>query len=189
MIILKENVNLRHYWDGKANYNRFANSTNMTTSASLVLWMNERGYDLINVDDAIKELSKMRNIGKLVLGSFRNLVKTLVEEEIITDDAEQAIQNPYGIEWERRTFELAKEGKVWDAESKAIVDLKPKWIPKPFDRVVTRVDDDAIWTANIFSHVDQYGEYVTIGFVGVYPYCLPYNEETAKLIGTTDDWK
>ena len=109
MIILKENVNLRHYWDGKANYNRFANSTNMTTSASLVLWMNERGYDLINVDDAIKELSKMRNIGKLVLGSFRNLVKTLVEEEIITDDAEQAIQNPYGIEWERRTFELAKE--------------------------------------------------------------------------------
>ena len=109
MIILKENVNLRTYWDGKANYNRFANTTNMTTSASLVLWMNERGYDLINVDDAIKELSKMRNIGKLVLGSFRNLVKTLVEEEIITDDAEQAIQNPYGIEWERRTFELANE--------------------------------------------------------------------------------
>ena len=109
MIILKENVNLRPYWDGKANYNRFANTTNMTTSASLVLWMNERGYDLINVDDAIKELSKMRNIGKLVLGSFRNLVKTLVEEEIITDDAEQAIQNPYGIEWERRTFELANE--------------------------------------------------------------------------------
>ena len=109
MIILKENVNLRPYWDGKANYNRFANTTNMTTSEGLVLWMNERGYDLINVDDAIKELSKMRNIGKLVLGSFRNLVKTLVEEEIITDDAEQAIQNPYGIEWERRTFELANE--------------------------------------------------------------------------------
>ena len=109
MIILKKNVNLRPYWDGKANYNRFANTTNMTTSASLVLWMNEREYDLINVDDAIKELSKMRNIGKLVLGSFRNLVKTLVEEEIITDDAEQAIQNPYGIEWERRTFELANE--------------------------------------------------------------------------------
>lgn len=109
MIILKENVNLRPYWDGKANYNRFANSTNITTSASLVLWMNQRGYDLINIDDAIKELSKMRNIGKLVLGSFRNLVKTLVEEEIITDDAEQAIQNPYGIEWERRTFEVAKE--------------------------------------------------------------------------------
>ena len=109
MVILKENVNLRHYWDGRGNYNRFVNCTNITTSASLVLWMNQGGYDLINIDDAIKELSKMRNIGKLVLGSFRNLVKTLVEEEIITDDAEQAIQNPYGIEWERRTFELANE--------------------------------------------------------------------------------
>ena len=58
MIILKENVNLRPYWDGKANYNRFSNATNMTTSASLVLWMNQRGYDLINVDDAIKELNE-----------------------------------------------------------------------------------------------------------------------------------
>lgn len=97
----------------------------------------------------------------------------------------------YATEEEKqRLFEaLAKEGKVWDAESKAIVDLKPKWTPKPFDRVITRVDDDAIWTANIFSHIDQYGEYNTIGCVGGYPYCLPYNEDTAKLIGTTDDWK
>ena len=80
MVILKENVNLRHYWDGRGNYNRFFICTNITTSASLVLWMNQGGYDLINIDDAIKELSKIRNIGKLVLGSFRNLVKKLVEE-------------------------------------------------------------------------------------------------------------
>ena len=84
---------------------------------------------------------------------------------------------------------LAKENKAWDAEKKAIVDLKPLWTPKPFDRVVTRVDDDAIWTANIFSHIDSYGEYNTIGCVGGYPYCLPYNEETAKLIGTTNNWE
>ena len=84
---------------------------------------------------------------------------------------------------------LAKKGKTWDAENKKVIDLKPKWNPKPFDRVVTRVDDDAIWTANIFSHIDSYGEYNTIGCVGGYPYCLPYNEETAKLIGTTKEWK
>ena len=84
---------------------------------------------------------------------------------------------------------LAKEGKAWDSEKKAIVDLKPKWTPKPFDRVITRVDDNAIWTANIFSHMDSYGEYVTIGCVGGYPYCIPYNEETAKLIGTTNNLK
>lgn len=84
---------------------------------------------------------------------------------------------------------LAKKGKAWDAKNKKVIDLKPKWTPKPFDKVVTRVDDDAIWTANIFSHIDSYGEYNTIGCVGGYPYCLPYNEETAKLIGTTKEWK
>lgn len=87
-------------------------------------------------------------------------------------------------------YALSKEGKVWDAERKAIVDLKPKWItPKPFDRVVTRVDNNDIWTANIFSHMNSYGEYVAIGCVGGYHYCLPYNDETAKLIGTTNNWR
>ena len=91
----------------------------------------------------------------------------------------------------KQLFEaLAKKGKVWDAEKKAIVDFKPKWItPKPFDRVITRKAYDDIWTANIFSHMNSCGEYVTIGCAGCYHYCLPYNDETAHLLGTTDDWK
>ena len=85
---------------------------------------------------------------------------------------------------------LAKEGKVWYADKKQIVDLKPKWITlKPFDRVITRGDNNDIWTANIFSHMNSHGEYVAIGCVGGYHYCLPYNDETAHLIGTTDEWK
>lgn len=84
---------------------------------------------------------------------------------------------------------LAKKGKAWDAEKKQIVDLKPNWTPKPFDRVITRGDNDSIWTANIFSHIDRYGQYVAIGCIGGYPHCIPYNEETVKLIGTTDEWK
>lgn len=82
---------------------------------------------------------------------------------------------------------LARKGKIWDVEKKKIIALKQKWTPKPFDRVITRNDDDDIWTANIFSHIDSHGEYVTIGCVGGYTYCIPYNEETAKLIGTTKD--
>lgn len=91
----------------------------------------------------------------------------------------------------RQLFEaLAKENKVWNAEKKQVVDLKIKWMAlKPFDKVITRVDVNSIWTANIFSHVDQHGKYVTIGCISGYTYCLPYNEETAHLIGTTDEWK
>lgn len=82
---------------------------------------------------------------------------------------------------------LAKNTMAWDAEKKQIVELKPKWNPKPFDRVITRNAADDVWTANIFSHMDSHGEYVTIACVGGYTQCLPYNEETAKLIGTTKD--
>ena len=84
---------------------------------------------------------------------------------------------------------LAKENKAWDAEKKQIVDLEPKWTPKPFDRVITRDFDDGVWSANIFSHMNSLGEYVSIGCVEGYAYCLPYNEETAKLIGTTNNAK
>lgn len=94
----------------------------------------------------------------------------------------------YATEEEKQQlFEvLAKEGKAWDAEKKAIVDLKPKWTPKPFDRVITRTPDTP-WTANFFSHIDSDGVKNCID--DRYLMCLPYNEETAKLIGTTDDWK
>ena len=84
---------------------------------------------------------------------------------------------------------LAKKNKAWDAEKKQIVDLKPKVEFKPFDRVIARNAADDVWTANIFSHMDSHGEYVTIACVGGYTYCLPYNEETAKLIGTTNNWE
>lgn len=113
---------------------------------------------------------------------------------IVNDDSfckkDFYIARPSTEEEQKQLFDaLAKKGKTWDAENKKVINLKPKWTPKPFDRVVTRVDDDAVWTANIFSHIDSYGEYNTIGCVGGYPYCLPYNEETAKLIGTTKEWK
>lgn len=94
---------------------------------------------------------------------------------------------PSTEEEQKQLFEaLAEKGKVWDAEKKAIVDLKPKWTPKPFDRVITRTPDTP-WTANFFSHIDSDGVKNCID--DRYLMCLPYNEETAKLIGTTDDWK
>ena len=81
---------------------------------------------------------------------------------------------------------LAKENKAWNAEKKQIVDLKPKWTPKPFDRVITRTPDTP-WTANIFSHIDSDGIKNCID--DRYIMCLPYNDETAKLIGTTNNWR
>lgn len=84
---------------------------------------------------------------------------------------------------------LEKEGKAWDAEKKQIVDLKPKCEFKPFDKVLGRNEKDAVWETELFSHYKEESQYpfCCIGFSR--KYCIPYNEETAHLLGTTDDWK
>lgn len=81
---------------------------------------------------------------------------------------------------------LAKEGKAWDAEKKQIVDLKPKVEFKPFDKVVVRDKEDLVWFADLFSHIDkENNRFACVG--NFWNVCLPYNEETAKLIGTTNN--
>ena len=54
---------------------------------------------------------------------------------------------------------LAKKGKAWDAEKKAIVDLKPKCKFKPFDKVLGRNEKDDVWEAELFSHYREESQY------------------------------
>ena len=82
---------------------------------------------------------------------------------------------------------LEKKGKAWDAEKKQIVDLKPKVELKPFDKVVVRCGEADKWSIDFFSYKVSNG-YICTGDAW-FGYCLPYNEETAKLIGTTNNWK
>ena len=80
---------------------------------------------------------------------------------------------------------LAKGGKAWDAKKKQIVDLKLKWTPKPFDKVVVRCGEADKWSIDFFSYKVSNG-YICTGDAW-FGYCLPYNEETAKLVGTTNN--
>lgn len=82
---------------------------------------------------------------------------------------------------------LAKKGKAWDAEKKQIVDLKPKCEFKPFDKVLSRRCSEDYWVLNFYSHKTDYYHVCIDGSSNLY--CIPYNEETAHLLGTTDEWK
>lgn len=89
---------------------------------------------------------------------------------------------------------LANEGKAWDSDKKAIVDLKPKVELKPFDKVLCRNSKDDTWEADFFARLTrkeidytQSGKYLCVG--DLWMYCIPYNEETAHLLGTADDWE
>ena len=80
---------------------------------------------------------------------------------------------------------LARENKAWDAEKIQIVDLKPKVKLKPFDKVIVRCSKADKWSIDFFSYKVSNG-YICTGDAW-FGYCLPYNEETAKLIGTTNN--
>lgn len=91
---------------------------------------------------------------------------------------------------------LAKEGKVWDSKKKQIVDLKQKVDElKPFDKVLVRDYLEDKWMPNFFSCYDGISEYKygciagNIDNIVFSKYCIPYNEETKHLLGTTDEWK
>ena len=83
---------------------------------------------------------------------------------------------------------LEKKGKYWDSEKKKVVNLKPKFDElKPFDKVVVRCSEADRWSIDFFSYKVHNG-YICTGDAW-FGYCLPYNEETSHLLGTTDDWE
>lgn len=96
----------------------------------------------------------------------------------------------------QKLFDAIKEqGYKWNAETKILERLiKPKFDPKtlhPFDRVLVRLTRDCIWNATFFSHYDKeinWGCYpcVTTSCKS-YDKCIPYNDETKHLVGTSDD--
>lgn len=86
---------------------------------------------------------------------------------------------------------LAKEGKAWDAEKKAIVDLPKKCEFKPMDWCLMRGGKEHFvsdWTLCQFSHKMECGKYRSVGGCA-YDECISYNDQTKHLLGTTDEWK
>ena len=83
----------------------------------------------------------------------------------------------------------------WNAETKTLEKLiEPKFDPKtlqPFDRVLVRLRKDCIWHATFFSHYDKEVKWGCYPFVTTgsrsYSECIPYNDETKHLLGTSDE--
>lgn len=59
---------------------------------------------------------------------------------------------------------------------------------KPFDKVLVRDSHNAVWSCKWFSHImdlSKFYKYATTGCL--YRYCIPYNDDTKHLVGTTDE--
>lgn len=67
---------------------------------------------------------------------------------------------------------------------------KPKFDPKtlqPFDRVIARDDIYTEWRCELFSHIKYAPEYSFRCIYSTYKCCIPYNDDTKHLVGTTEE--
>ena len=78
--------------------------------------------------------------------------------------------------------------------NKTNINKKHKFDPNTlqvFDKVLVRLTKDGVWNATFFSHYDKevnWGCYpcVTTSCKS-YDKCIPYNDETKHLLGTSDE--
>ena len=85
---------------------------------------------------------------------------------------------------------LAKEGRRWNPDTKQIEDLPKKCKFKPMDWCLMK-DSTKYWELCQFAYTKKVHGTTIYSAVGglIYYKCIPYNEETAHLLGTTDEWK
>ena len=78
----------------------------------------------------------------------------------------------------------AKFERFWDKPKVERFDVNTL---HPFDKILARDSDKQSWTCEFFSHINNICKYSIIGLGLSYKWCIPYNEETKHLIGTTND--
>lgn len=68
---------------------------------------------------------------------------------------------------------------------------QPKFDPKtlqPFDKVLVRNDSKYVWDCHLFSYIKPESEvYKYCSLCCGYIYCIPYNDDTKHLVGTTEE--
>lgn len=67
---------------------------------------------------------------------------------------------------------------------------KEKFDPKtlkPFDRVLVRDSRTQKWRCNFFSYIGDYMDFPYVASSTGYNFCIPYNDDTKHLVGTTEE--
>lgn len=81
----------------------------------------------------------------------------------------------------------SKEQRDWSKWKCPKLKFDPK-ILKPFDKVLIRDYNVENWRCDFFSHIiDATFAYKYITIRSSYKYCVPYNDDTKHLVGTTED--
>ena len=114
-----------------------------------------------------------------------NILGDLIEYRPATDEEKQKLSDA-----------MAKQGKRWNAEKKVVEDIPKPHEFKKGEPVLVRTEYGRDWKLGAYVELSsipdaQFGKYgVTDGRVTLfYRFCLPYNERTMHLLGTSEDYK
>ncbi len=83
---------------------------------------------------------------------------------------------------------LEDNGYRWNADTKKLKKIEPKFdvsTLRPFDKVLCRMNDDDIWGISLFERYIPTNPYPFFCIQDTYNQCIPYNDETIHLLGTT----
>ena len=85
----------------------------------------------------------------------------------------------------------SKDHRAWDDEAYEILGIEKKLEApfglKPFDKVLIRDSYSDEWSADLFSHVNDRLNFPYQCVGSQWKYCIPYNDETKHLLGTTQE--
>ena len=119
---------------------------------------------------------RINNKEKCALNGYDHTVRFATEEE------------------KQKLFDAIKEnGYKWNAKTKTLDKLvESRFDPKtlqPYDKVLVRDKDLVRWRCTFYSHLREDNEtmYKYVTAYNIYKYCIPYNDDTKHLVGTTDE--
>lgn len=152
--------------------------------------MNEK----LNLVELLKDCPKGTKLyspifGKISLYEISQTSDYPIRVKITNDNIENF--NKYGIYYDVIDAECllfpSKDLRDWSKWKRP----KPKFDPNtltPFDKVVVKKGEFGNWHTGWYSHKDNIGDcpYICDTNVG-YNYCIPYNDKTKHLIGTTEE--
>jgi len=146
-----------------------------------------------NLIDILKQVPKGTKLWSNVFGEVEfgeiddeNTIETYKdgEEEWFNSDGKLNYSNVIDGEC---VLWPSKDHRAWDDEALRILGIEKKpeapFGLQPFDKVLVRDSCDEKWRADFFSHIYDNQYYQCVGCQ--WQQCIPYNEETKHLVGTT----
>ena len=137
------------------------------------------GYKWNAETKTLEKLVKPKfKVGDKIVNGFRKYIGASVAQGVISE-----------ITDDKYIFTDGSYISISDQDSWKLVPdrFDPKTL-QPFDKVLVRDHCDSTWLCRFFSHImnlPKFYKYATTD--SFYKYCIPYNDDTKHLIGTTEE--